>query len=150
MALRASNWVHGIAAVVQTASWNVTRSGIWTIVRPNFDLKDPEIHLAIPTPTVPTTKIQAAMVRLGTGPKTSLLGIDVCNGEHRIGYFPNTKSFPIIRGQFGDWARFEFKPPVDVQWGVGISMRFKVDAPDHPDSEIRVIGAGAEFVTEPK
>ena len=145
MALKASNWIHGTAAMVQTASWGVTRVGKWSSVRPNKDLGSPVIHLAIPTPSVPTTRIRSAMVRLGTGSKTSLVDIDVWNGENHLRNFLNTKTFPLG----GDWFRFEFPTPMDVQWGVGISMKFKVDAPDQPDSEIRVIGAGAEFVTEP-
>ena len=146
MALKASNWIHGTAAMVQTASWNITRVGQWSSVVPGKDLRSPWIHLAIPTPSVPTTKIRSAMVRLGTGPKTSLVDIDVWNGEQPLWKFANKKTFPLG----GDWIRFEFPTPLEVQWGVGISMNFKVDAPDHPDSEIRVIGAGAEFVTEPK
>ena len=149
MALKASNWIHGTAAAIQSA-WKVTRTGRYSIVHPNTDLEYPYIHLAIPTPTVPTTKIRAAMVRLGTGSKTSLLGIDVWNGENFVLNFPNTKTFPIGKDGTGDWVRFEFNPPRDIQWGVGISMKFKVDAPNSEDSVINVIGAGAEFVTEPK
>ena len=98
------------------------------------------------------------MVRLANGPKTSLVEIDVWDGEFHLRNFKNFpnpgKTFPINKdkdgNEYGDFAWFEFKPPVVVQWGVGISMKFKVDAPDQNDSVINVIGAGAEFVTEPK